>query len=192
MAEILLFHHALGQTAGFLAFADELRAAGHVVHAPDLYDGETFTDLGDGVGYAQEVGFDTIVERGRLAADGLPNELVYAGFSLGVMPAQMLAQTRPGAKGALLFSAALPASEFGGGGWPPAVPLQIHLMEEDEFALEGDLDAARELENTVDGAELYLYPGDRHLFADNSLPDFDAAAAALLEQRVLEFLKDVE
>ena len=191
MAEVLLFHHALGQTTGFLTFADALRAAGHVVHAPDLYDGKTFTDLGDGVGYAREVGFDTIVERGRLAADGLPNELVYAGFSLGVMPAQMLAQTRPGAKGALLFSAALPASEFGGG-WPPAVPLQIHLMEEDEFALEGDLDAARELENTVDGAELYLYPGDRHLFADNSLPDFDEAAAALLEQRVLQFLKDVE
>jgi dienelactone hydrolase len=107
------------------------------------------------------------------------------------MPAQMLAQTRPGAKGALLFSAALPASEFGGG-WPPAVPLQIHLMEEDEFALEGDLDAARELEKTVDGAELYLYAGDGHLFADSSVPDFDEAAAALLEQRVLEFLQDVE
>jgi dienelactone hydrolase len=191
MAEVLLFHHALGQTTGFRAVADELRAAGHVVHAPDLYDGKTFTDLRDGVGYAQEVGFDTIVERGRLAADGLPNELVYAGFSLGVMPAQMLAQTRPGAKGALLFSAALPASEFGGG-WPPAVPLQIHLMEEDEFALEGDLDAARELEKTVDGAELYLYAGDGHLFADSSVPDFDEAAAALLEQRVLEFLQDVE
>ena len=60
MAEILLFHHAHGQTAGFLAFANELRAAGHVVHAPDLYDGKTFADLNDGVGYAQEVGFGTI------------------------------------------------------------------------------------------------------------------------------------
>ena len=183
MAEILLFHHALGQTAGFLSFADELRAAGHVVHAPDLYDGKTFTDLGDGVGYAQEVGFDTIVERGRLAAEGLPNELVYAGFSLGVMPAQMLAQTRPGAKGALLFSAAFPASEFGGA-WPPAVPLQIHLMEEDEFALEGPRCGPRAGEDGR-GCRAYLYPGDRHLFADNSLPDFDEAAAALLEQRVL-------
>src|SRR5207253_6001849 len=114
MTEILLFHHAQGQTQGFLAFADELRAAGHVVHAPDLYDGKTFSDLDEGVGYAKEVGFATIGERGRLAAEGLPTELVYAGFSLGVMPAQMLAQTRPGAKGALLFSAAFPASEFGG------------------------------------------------------------------------------
>ena len=190
MTEILLFHHAHGQTQGFLAFADELRAAGHVVHAPDLYDGKTFTDLDEGVGYAQEVGFGTIRERGRLAADGLPNELVYAGFSLGAMPAQMLAQTRPGAKGALLFHAAFPASEFGGS-WPPGVPLQIHMMEDDEWAVE-DLPAARELVETIDGAELFLYPGDRHLFADNSLPDYDESAATLLKQRVLAFLKGVE
>ena len=190
MAEILLFHHAQGQTPGFLAFADELRAAGHVVHAPDLYDGKTFTDLDEGVGYAKKVGFATIGERGRLAADGLPNELVYAGFSLGAMPAQELAQTRPGGKGALLFHAAFPASEFGGS-WPPGVPLQIHMMEDDEWAAE-DLPAARELVETIDGAELFLYPGDRHLFADNSLTDYDEDAAALLTKRVLAFLKDIE
>jgi len=190
MSELLLFHHAQGQTDGFLAFADELRAAGHVVHTPDLYDGNTFADLDEGVGYAKEVGFETIAERGRLAAEGLPDGLVYAGFSLGVMPAQELAQTRPGAKGALLFSAAFPASEFGGS-WPPGVPLQIHMMEDDEWALE-DLPAARELVESTDGAELFLYPGDRHLFADSSLPDYDESAATLLKQRVLAFLKDVE
>jgi hypothetical protein len=113
MAELLLFHHAQGLTVGCLTFADDLRAAGHVVHAQDLYDGKTFAELAEGVGYAGQVGFDTILERGRLAADGLPNELVYAGFSLGVMPAQMLAQTRPGAKGALLVQAAVPTSYFG-------------------------------------------------------------------------------
>jgi dienelactone hydrolase len=120
----------------------------------------------------------------------LPSELVYAGFSLGVMPAQKLAQTRPGAKGALLFSAAFPASEFGGS-WPEDVPLQIHMMEEDEWALE-DLPAARELVDAVDEAELFLYPGDRHLFADNSLADYDETAATLLEERVLAFLRAVE
>jgi dienelactone hydrolase len=186
LAEVLLFHHAQGQTEGFLALADELRAAGHVVHAPDLYDGKTFADLDEGIGYAKQVGFDTIAERGRLAADGLANELVYAGFSLGAMPAQMLAQTRPGSKGALLFHAAFPASEFGGS-WPPGVPLQIHMMEDDEWATE-DLPAARELVETTDGAELFLYPGDRHLFADKSLPDYDESAAKLLKQRVLAFL----
>ena len=191
MAELLLFHHAQGLTAGVLSFADELRAAGHVVHAPDLYDGKTFANLDDGVGYAREVGFDTIGERGRLAAEGLPNEIVYAGFSLGAMPAQELAQTRPGAKGALLFHSCFPPSEFGGP-WPQGVPLQIHIMEADEWALEGDLDAARELDETVESAELFLYPGDRHLFADNSLPDYDESAATLLKQRVLSFLDKIE
>jgi dienelactone hydrolase len=190
MTELLLFHHAQGQTEGFLAFADELRAAGHVVHTPDLYDRKTFTDLNDGVGYAKEVGFATIAERGRLAVEGLPSELVYAGFSLGVMPAQELAQTRAGAKGALLFSAAFPASEFGGS-WPPGVPLQIHMMEDDEWALE-DLPAARELVEASEGAELFLYPGDRHQFADSSLPDYDESAATLLKQRVFAFLTRVE
>ena len=189
MAEILLFHHAQGQTDGFLAFADGLRAAGHVVHAPDLYDGRTFTDLDDGVAYAQQVGFETIGERGRLAADGLRNEVVYGGFSLGVLPAQMLAQTRPGARGALLFHAAFPASEFGGP-WPAGVPLQIHMMEDDEWAVE-DLPAARELVESATGAELFLYAGDRHLFADNSLSDYDEKAAKLLEQRVLSFLENI-
>jgi dienelactone hydrolase len=189
MAEVLLFHHAQGQTPGFLAFADKLRAAGHTVHTPDLYGGKTFPSIDEGVGYAKEVGFETILERGRLAGEGLPNELVYAGFSLGVMPAQLLAQTRSGAKGALLFSAAIPASEFGGP-WPEGVPLQIHMMEDDGWA-EEDLPAARELEETA-GAELFLYPGDGHLFADNSLPDYDESAATLLKQRVLSFLGNVE
>jgi dienelactone hydrolase len=188
MAEVLLFHHAQGLTAGCLAFADELRAAGHVVHAPDLYDGETFSELADGVARAEQVGFDTIIERGRLAADGLPNEMVYAGFSLGVMPAQMLAQTRPGAEGALLLHGAVPISEFGGA-WPRGVPLQIHTMQADAW---GDVDVARGLAEAIEGAELFLYPGDRHLFADESLPDYDDSAATLLGQRVLRFLDDVD
>lgn len=161
------------------------------MHAPDLYDGNTFADLDEGVGYAKEVGFDTIMERGRLAADGLPSGLVYAGFSLGAMPAQMLAQTRPGAKGALLFHSCIPPSEFGTP-WPAGVPVQIHIMEADEWALEGDLDAARELDETVEGAKLFLYPGDRHLFADDSLPGYDEDAAALLTERALGFLENTE
>jgi dienelactone hydrolase len=188
MAEVLLFHHAQGLTEGVLAFADELRAAGHVVHAPDLYDGKTFAELDEGIGYAKQVGFDVILQRGVAAADGLPAELVYAGFSLGVSPAQMLTQTRPGARGALLFSACFPPSEFETP-WPDGVPVQIHMMEGDEWAQE-DLPAARELVAEVENAELFLYPGDTHLFADSSLSDFDAAAAALLEERVLSFLAD--
>ena len=184
MAELVLFHHAQGLTPGCLALADELRAGGHVVHTPDLYEGRTFAELADGMAYVREAGFDTIMERGRLAAETLPAEIVYAGLSLGAMPAQLLAQTRPGAKGALLLHAAIPLSEFGGA-WPEGVPLQIHTMEDDEL---GDVDVARELAETIEGAELFLYPGDRHLFTDSSLADYDEGAAALVRQRVLDFL----
>jgi dienelactone hydrolase len=191
MTEILLFHHAHGLTPGVRAFADELRAAGHVVHTPDLYEGRVFDDLEEGLGYARETGFGEVIGRGVRAADDLPADVVYAGFSLGAMPAQQLAQNRPGAKGAILLHSAVPASEFGGE-WPADVPLQIHLMEQDEFALEGDLDAARELDETVDRAELFLYPGDRHLFTDSSLAVYDEPAATQVKQRVLAFLDDIE
>jgi dienelactone hydrolase len=189
MAEVLLFHAAQGQTPGFHAFADELRAAGHTVHTPDLFDGRTFASIEQGMAYAEELGFpDGIIARGARAAEALPNELVYAGFSLGVLPAQRLAQTRPGARGALLFYACVPAEFFGP--WPAGVPVQIHGMQDDPiFAGEGDIDAARELAATAEAGELFLYPGDQHYFADSSLPSYDPAATRLLTERVLGFLR---
>jgi dienelactone hydrolase len=190
MTEVLLFHHAQGQTDGFLEFADELRAAGHVVHTPDLFDGNTFAELNEGVDYAREVGFGTILDRGVAAAEGLPNEIVYVGFSLGVMPAQQLAQTRPGTKGALLLNAALPTSEFDAP-WPDGVPVQIHAMDGDEW-FEEDKPAAEAIVAEADEGELFLYPGSGHLFADSSLNDYDPQATALLKDRVFAFLKAVE
>jgi dienelactone hydrolase len=188
MAEVLLFHHAQGQTPGFHAFADELRRAGHTVYAPDVYDGRTFDTLDEGMAHAKEIGFGEVVERGVRAAEGLPAELVYAGFSLGEVVAQQLAQTRPGARGALLFYSCVPISEFGSS-WPADVPVQIHGMDADPiFAGEGDIDAARALVESAADAELFLYPGDQHYFADSSLPSYDAEAAALLTRRVLKFL----
>jgi len=190
VAELVLFHHAQGLTSGVLAFADEIRVAGHVVHTPDLYDGNTFDNLDDGLAYAKQVGFGAVNQRGLDAAERLPVGVVFGGFSLGAMPAQELAQTRAGAKGALLFHSCIPPSEFGGP-WPEGLPVQVHLMEEDEFALEGDLDAARELSQTVESAELFVYPGDKHLFADPSLADYDEKAATLLKKRTLEFLAKI-
>ncbi|GAA1401507.1 MULTISPECIES: dienelactone hydrolase family protein [Oerskovia] len=192
MAEVLLFHHSLGLTPGVRAFAETLREAGHVVHLPDLYEGRTFPDIESGMGYVEQIGFDTILARGATVADGLPEELVLAGFSLGVVPAQMLAQTREGAQGALLFSSCIPTSEFGDG-WPLGVPVQIHGMDADPiFVDEGDLDAARALVEAAPGeAELFLYPGDAHLFADASLPSYDEHAARLLTERVVRFLDGI-
>ncbi len=189
MAEVMLFHHAQGLTKGVLVFADELREAGHTVHAPDLYDGRTFDDLDAGVGYAKEVGFGEILRRGTAAAEGLPADLVYAGFSLGVMPAQSLAQTRPGAKGAILYSGCFPTSEFEGP-WPEGVPVQIHMKESDPWG-EEDLPAAEALVEEAGDAELFLYPGSEHLFADASLESYDEQAAALLKERSLAFLGGV-
>ena len=188
MTDVVLFHHAQGLTEGIRSFADQLRAAGHSVTVPDLYEGKTFASLEDGLGYAEETGFDTIIERGQAAAEALSADVVYAGFSLGVLPAQKLAQTRAGAKGALLFDACVPVSEFGSE-WPASVPVQIHGMDSDAFfAEEGDLDAAKDLVAKAKDAELFLYPGDQHLFADSSLASYDEAAATLLKQRVLDFL----
>lgn len=195
MAEVVLFHHVLGLTPGVAAFAAELGRHGHVVHTPDLFDGRTFPDIDAGIAFLDEVGFDTIVERGVAAVDGLPAAVVYAGFSLGVVPAQRLAQCRPGARGALLFEACVPFTEFADR-WPERVPVQIHGMDGDPFfAGEGDLDAARALVDhaaATTTAELFTYPGDRHLFADSSLDSYDLAAAALLTARVLAFLDGVD
>ena len=187
MAEVVLFHHVQGLTAGVLAFADELRRAGHTVHTPDVFDGRTFDTIEDGMAYAGAQGFGELAGRGVAAAQELPTQIVYAGFSFGVMSAQQLAQTRAGARGALLLHGCLPTSEFGS--WPAGVPVQVHGMEADPFfAGEGDIDAARALVEEADDAELFVYPGDGHLFADSSLPSYDADAASLLTSRVLDFL----
>ena len=194
MAELVLFHHIQGLTEGVVAFADELRRAGHTVHTPDAFDGRTFESLDEGEEYAKEVGFQVLQDAAERAAANLPDDLVYAGFSLGVGPAQKLAQTRPGARGALLVHSCMPITgEWGFGPWPDGVPVQIHGMDNDPyFAGEGDIDAARELVETVGpSAELFVYPGDQHLFADSSLSSYDAGAAALLTERVLAFLDAV-
>lgn len=188
MAEVVLFHHAQGLTLGVGAFADEMRRAGHTVHSPDLFEGRTFDTIEDGMGYVKEIGFGEVMERGVRAVEGLPAELVYAGFSLGALPAQSLAQTRAGARGALLFYSCVPVSEFGSA-WSDGVPVQVHAMDADPYFVdEGDIEAARALVDEAKDAELFLYPGGQHLFADSSLPSYDANAAALLTRRVLDFL----
>jgi dienelactone hydrolase len=190
MTEIVLYHHVQGLTEGVRSFADRLQRAGHTVHTPDLFDGRRFDSIEDGLAFAREAGFGAPTERGVAAAEAIGPEVVYAGFSFGVMAAQQLAQTRPGARGAVLMSGCLPVSEFGDA-WPDGVPVEVHGKAADPFFAE-DLEAARALVDSTDGAELFLYPGEEHLFADSSLPAYDAAAAALLTERVLAFLDTVQ
>jgi dienelactone hydrolase len=195
MAEVVLFHHVQGLTDGLRAFAEELRAGGHTVHTPDLFAGEQPPTIDDGVAYVRSVGDEALAARAEQAVAALPDGVVYAGFSWGAATAQQFAQTRPGARGALLYEACIPLTgDWAFGPWPDGVPVQIHGMDQDPFfALEGDIDAARELVETVgpDLAELFVYPGDRHLFSDSSLPSYDADAAALVVKRSREFLQRV-
>jgi dienelactone hydrolase len=188
MTEVVLYHHVQGLTQGVRSFADALRQAGHIVHTPDLFEGRTFETTEEGMAFAREAGFGALTARGVAVADGISPEVVYAGFSFGVMAAQQLAQRRPGARGALLMYSCLPVSEFGDA-WPDRVPVQVHGKQDDPFFAE-DLEAAQALVESTDRAELFLYPGDEHLFADSSLATYDAAAAALLTERVLTFLED--
>ena len=186
MATVLLFHHALGLTPGVVAFADALHESGHTVHTPDLYEGRVFDDLDEGVAHAEQIGFTEIIARGVAVASSLPAELVYAGFSLGGLPAQAVAQRRPGALGALLYHSGV-APEDLGGVWPAGVPLQIHVMEQDPW---GEMEVYQQLADRGI-AELFVYPGSGHLFADATSPDYDAAAADLLMQRTLALLEGV-
>ena len=188
MADVLLFHHVCGLTAGVRALATELRSWGHRVVTPDLFDGATFPSIEEGVAHVSSVGFDAIVERG-IAAAGIVDGMVVAGISLGVMPAQQLAQTRRGVRGAILLEACAPPAAFGRG-WADGVPVQIHGMDADPF-FAGEGDAARTLVDVAARtarAELHLYPGAGHLFIDSSLPSYDAEAASLARDRMRDFL----
>ncbi|WBB53389.1 dienelactone hydrolase family protein [Verrucosispora sp. WMMD573] len=189
MTDVLLYHHIQGLTDGVRSFADSLRQAGHTVHTPDLFDGRTFGSIEEGFGFARQLGLDAIRERGAVAADELGPGLVYAGFSFGVTIAQRLAQTRPGARGVLLMDSCLPVAQFGEA-WPEGVPVQIHGKEGDKF-FDEDLSAARELVGSTAAAQLFVYPGDQHLFADSSLDAYDPEASALLMERVRAFLASV-
>ncbi|MFR9780902.1 dienelactone hydrolase family protein [Micromonospora sp. MS34] len=192
MAEVVLFHHVQGLTDGMLAFAEDLRAGGHTVHTPDLFDGERPATVEDGLALTRRIGDEVLTGRADRAVADLPEGLVYGGFSSGAATAQRLAQTRPGARGALLYQACIPVTgEWAFGPWPDGVAVQIHGMDKDPFfALEGDIDAARELVEIVgpERAELYVYPGEQHLFTDSSLPSYDADATALVVRRSRDFL----
>ncbi len=195
MAEVVLFHHVQGLTDGVQAFAEELRAGGHTVHTPDLFEGARPESIDEGLALTGKIGDDVLKARVDGAVADLPDGLVFAGFSSGAADAQRLAQTRPGTRGALLYESCMPITgEWAFGPWPDGVSVQIHGNEKDPFFGEGgDLEAARELVATVgpELSELFLYPGDRHLFTDSSLPSYDAEAAALVVERSRAFLDKV-
>ena len=196
VSEVVLFHSALGLRPGVVAAAERLRAAGHTVHAPDYYDGEVFEDLDEGLRKRDALGYAEIVRRAKEAVVGLPAELAFAGFSLGAVPAELLAATAPGARGAVLMHAAIPVEGFGEFGverWPEGVPVQVHYAAEDPWVEAGEVEALGEAVRGAGAAfEEHSYPGSGHLFADPDLPGYDHASSEAMWRRVLAFLDRVD
>ena len=198
MAEVVLFHSVLGLRPGVIAAADRLRAAGHTVHTPDLFDGEVFDDLDDGMRKEEAIGFREIARRTEEAVATLPEELVFAGFSMGIVYAEMLAASRPGALGAVLMHGAVPVeglSEFFGvERWPEGVPVQVHYAAGDPW-VEAE-EEVTPLGEAVRGAgatfEEYVYPGSGHLFADPDVPEYDHASSEAMWERVISFLERID
>jgi dienelactone hydrolase len=196
MAEVVLFHSALGLRPGVTTAADRLRAAGHAVHVPDYYDGEVFDGLEEGLRKRDALGYAEIARRAQEAVAGLPAGLVFAGFSLGAVPAELLAAGRPGARGAVLMHAAIPVEELGEFGvdrWPAGVPVQVHYAADDPWV---EAEEVAALGGAVKGAraafEEHTYPGSGHLFADPDLPEYDRASSEAMWRRVLAFLDRVD
>lgn len=192
MATVVLFHHVQGLTPGVRAFAESLRSAGHTVHAPDFFDGTLYDSIDEGFAAVQERGFAALDAWAddAVASASPADDLVLAGISLGVMPAQRITQTHSGVKAGLFLEACVPVSEFGD--WPEGKPAQIHGGDADPFfAKEGDMDAAAALAEREEQVELFLYPSDQHLFTDSSLPGYDQESAEKVVRRSLEFLENL-
>ena len=183
MADVVLFHHAQGLTAGCRAFAEELRAAGYVVHTPDLYDGHTFETLTDGMAYAEQVGFGSIIERGEAAvAFARPRPRLRrvlarraAGAETGPDPPR---GARRGVHARLHTAGGVRALAGGARG---------------ADSRDGGRRAGRRRCRARAGRDgrrrrAVPVPGRRHLFTDSSLPAYDAEATALVLERVRGFL----
>ncbi len=198
MAEVVMFHSVLGLRPGVLGAADRLRAAGHTVHTPDLFDGEVFDDIDDGMRKEEALGFREIARRTEEAVAGLPAGLVFAGFSMGIAYAEMLAASRPGTLGAVLMHGAVPVEAlteyFGVERWPEGVPVQVHYAVDDPW-VEAEQEVAP-LGEDVRGAgaefEEYVYSGSGHLFADPDLQEYDRASSEAMWERVISFLDRID
>jgi dienelactone hydrolase len=189
VAQIVLFHHAHGLGQDVLDWAGSLREGGHQVETPDLFEGRIFDRLEDGIAHRDDLGIPTLMQRAAAVLEGMPSELVYAGFSMGASTAHYFALTRPGARGLLLMHGTAPAASLAGAGWPDRLPTQLHKKAEDPEMDEGRVAALEESARSAGASlELFTYPGTGHLFADPDGPDYDEQAAGLMLERELDFL----
>lgn len=190
--EVVVFHSAYGRRPAIIDFADKLRAAEHLVHTPDLYDGEVYSDRNDAVRKIQGLGFDELLARAAAAVENLPHDLAYVGFSNGGACAELLAATRPGARGAILIHAPLMVRDLGWTVWPSKVPVQVHFADKDPIRNQKVIDALNvKVRRSGSTFEQLDYDAPGHLFSDPFFPAYNANATELMTRNVMEFLQRV-
>ncbi len=193
MANIALFHSVLGLRKGVLDAAQRLRKSGHTVYTADLYRGEVFDDMNIALKKFEQIGIPEIMARTLSFAETLPGDTVYAGFSNGGASAELLAASRPLAKGCILFHSALPIKELRIEKWPSIVPVQVHYCDKDPWRNQDWIDRfSGDVRKSGAGFDYYGYPCKGHLFADTDLPDYDHASAELMWDRVHQFLHRID
>lgn len=185
---IMLFHSTYGLRPAVHAAADRLRAAGHEVWTPDLFEGRTFDTVEEGMAFQEGLGKDELLKRAILAAAPYSERgLVYAGFSLGAATAQTLALGDDKARGLLLLHG---TSDIAESASVDGLPVQLHVAEPDPFESDDWLSAwYLRMGRAGADVEIYRYAGAGHLFTDPDLDDYDAEAAAATWRTATGFLE---
>jgi dienelactone hydrolase len=185
---IMLFHSTYGLRPAVHRAADRLRAAGHEVWTPDLFDGRTFDTVEEGMAYNEELGKEELLKRAVLAAAPYSERgLVYAGFSLGAATAQTLALGDAKARGLLLLHG---TSDIAATASVDGLPVQLHVAEPDAYETDDWLSAwYLQMRKVGADVEVYRYAGAGHLYTDSDLPDYDEEAAEATWRVALGFLE---
>ncbi|MFF9487886.1 dienelactone hydrolase family protein [Streptomyces sp. NPDC014676] len=188
---IMLFHSTYGLRPAVRRAADRLRAAGHEVWTPDLFEGSTFDTVEDGMAYKEGIGKDELLKRAVLAAAPYSERgLVYAGFSFGASVAQTLALGDDKARGLLLLHG---TSDIAENASVDELPVQLHVAEPDPFETDDWLTAwYLRMGRAGADVEVYRYAGAGHLYTDSELPDYDEEAAEATWRVALGFLDSLE
>ncbi|MEW9551144.1 dienelactone hydrolase family protein [Nonomuraea sp. NPDC050783] len=189
MAQIVLFHSMLGLRPAERRAAERLRASGHDVVTPDLFDGRTASTIEEGfVLKDEQIGWPTIEQRAREAVRSLPADTVLAGISMGGGVVHTLLPSRPDTAGVLLLHGVAEIRTTARAG----LPIQLHISDADPFAPRATV-ASWQDGATRAGADLevFSYPKVGHYFTDPDLADHDEHAATLTWRRVLDFLRRI-
>ncbi|MFI5618451.1 dienelactone hydrolase family protein [Streptomyces sp. NPDC051567] len=184
---IMLFHSTYGLRPAVHEAADRLRAAGHQVQVPDLFEGRTFETAEEGMAHQDEIGRDELLKRAVLASAPFSDQgLVYAGLSFGGSVAQHLALADDKARGLLLLHGTADLEE---GASVDELPVQLHIADPDPFETHDWLNAwYLRMRRAGADVEIHRYPGAGHLFTDPGLDDYDAEAAERTWKAALGFL----